>query len=111
MDHPFKLHVDASDVGAGAVLFQADSRGVDPPVSFYSRKFNSFQLNYSVIEKETLALIWALQHFEVHVDSSVPLVVYTDHNPITFLHSALPKPSLDATDFVSTVLLFGHPPH
>ncbi len=56
-------------------------------VHFYPRKFNSFQLNYSVIEKETLALIWALQHFDVYVGSSVPLVVYTDHNPITFLHS------------------------
>jgi len=57
-------------------------------VSFYTKKFNQFQLNYSVIEKETLALIWALQHFEVYLDSgSVPLVVYTDHNPITFLHS------------------------
>ncbi len=86
-DRPFQLHVDASDVGAGAVLFQADGSGVERPVSFYSKKFNSFQLNYSVIEKETLALIWALQHFDVYVGSSVPLVVYTDHNPITFLHS------------------------
>lgn len=87
MVRPFQLHVDASDVGTGAVLFQADGSGVDRPVSFYSKKFNSFQLNYSVIEKETLALIWALQHFDVYVGSSVPLVVYTDHNPITFLHS------------------------
>ena len=87
MDQPFQLHVDASDVGAGAVLFQSDTQGVERPVSFYSKKFNSFQLNYSVIEKETLSLIWALQHFEVYVDSSVPLVVYPDHNPITFLHS------------------------
>ncbi|KAL3052737.1 hypothetical protein OYC64_005293 [Pagothenia borchgrevinki] len=87
MVQPFQLHVDASDVGTGAVLFQADGSGVDRPVSFYSKKFNSFQLNYSVIEKETLALIWALQHFDLYVGSSVPLVVYTDHNPITFLHS------------------------
>ena len=58
-------------------------------MNFYSKKFNYFQLNYSVIEKETLSLIWALQYFEVYVDSSVPLVVYKDHNPITFLHSVL----------------------
>lgn len=87
MDHPFELQVDASDVGAGAVLLQKDTNGVGRPVSFYSKKFNAFQLNYSVIEKETLALIWALQHFDVYVGSSVPLVVYTDHNPLTFLHS------------------------
>lgn len=87
MDQPFKLHVDASDVGAGAVLLQSDSCGVDRPMSFYSKKFNSFELNYSVIKKETLALIWALQHFDVYVGLSVPLVVYTDHNPVTFLNT------------------------
>ncbi|XP_037618017.1 OX-2 membrane glycoprotein-like isoform X2 [Sebastes umbrosus] len=31
MDQPFKLQVDASDVGAGAVLFQTDGSGVDRP--------------------------------------------------------------------------------
>ncbi|XP_027894500.1 uncharacterized protein LOC114157600 [Xiphophorus couchianus] len=31
LDHPFDLHVDASDVGAGAVLFQQDDDGVDRP--------------------------------------------------------------------------------
>jgi len=41
-----------------------------------------------MIEKEALALIWALKHFEVYVGGGVsPLVVYTDHNPLTFLHS------------------------
>ena len=79
-------------------------------MSFYSKKFNSFQLNYSVIEKETLALIWALQHFEVYVDSgSVPLVVYTDHNPTAF--TALSKPQADAVGFISAVLLFGCSSH
>ena len=87
MDRPFELQVDASDVGAGAVLSQRDGSDVDRPVSFYSKKFNAFQLNYSVIEKETLALVWALQHFDVYVGSSTPLVVHTDHNPLTFLQS------------------------
>jgi hypothetical protein len=35
-----------------------------------------------------LALIWALQHFDVYVGGgSVSLVVFTDHNPLTFLQS------------------------
>lgn len=85
-DRVFKLEVDASAVGAGAVLLQADDLGVDKPVCFFSRKFNKHQLNYSVIEKETLALILSLQHFSVYVSSS-PVVVFTDHNPLTFLSS------------------------
>lgn len=85
-DRTFKIEVDASYVGAGAVLLQCDDLGVDTPVCFFSRKFNRHQLNYSVIEKETLALILALQHFSVYVSSGT-VVVLTDHNPLTFLNS------------------------
>ncbi|MGL5904428.1 MAG: Ty3/Gypsy family RNase HI domain-containing protein, partial [Cetobacterium sp.] len=83
---PFKLEVDASAVGAGAVLLQQDDRGVDHPLCYFSRKFLKSQQNYSTIEKETLALILALQHFEVYLgSSSLPVEVFTDHNPLTFL--------------------------
>lgn len=76
------------NLGAKAVLQQADVNDVDMPVCYFSRKFNSCQLNYSTIEKEALALVWALQHFKVYVGGSVtPVVVYCDHYPLTFLHS------------------------
>lgn len=83
---PFKLEVDASAVGAGAVLLQEDEEGIDHPICFFSKKFNRHQCNYATIEKEALALLLSLQHFEVYVGStSYPVVVYTDHNPLTFL--------------------------
>ena len=83
---PFKLEVDASDSGAGAVLLQEDDKGIDHPICYYSKKFNTAQSNYSTIEKETLALLFALQFFEVYLGSSpMPVVVYTDHNPLVFL--------------------------
>lgn len=81
-DRPFVLQV-----GAGAVLLQGGDEGLLRPVCFFSRKFNRHQANYSVIEKEALALILALQHFELYVGGTAPLVVYTDHNPLTFLAS------------------------
>ena len=87
VEKPFKLQVDASHVGTGAVLMQSDKEGLDRPVSFFSKKFNRHQLNYSVIEKELLALVWALGHFDVYVGSGVPVEVFTDHNPLTFLNS------------------------
>lgn len=83
----FKLAVDASDIGAGSVLIQEDNNGVDHPVCYFSKKFNEHQKNYSTIEKECLALILAIQHFEVYLTSSkLPVVVFSDHNPLTFLH-------------------------
>lgn len=83
---PFKLQVDASASGAGAVLIQQDTHGIEHPVCYFSRKFLKHQKSYSTIEKEALALLWALQHFEVYLGSSpVPITVYTDHNPLTFL--------------------------
>ncbi len=42
LDMPFKLQVDASQVGAGAVFLQTGENGLDYPVSFFSRKFNTY---------------------------------------------------------------------
>lgn len=70
-DRPFSLQVNASHVGAGAILLQGDDYGVEKSVSFFLKKCNSYQLNYSTIEKEALALVWALAHFDVYVGSGV----------------------------------------
>lgn len=81
----FQLDVDASATGGGAVLLQDDENGIEHPVGYFSKKFLKHQLNYSTIEKEALAFLMALQHFEVYIgSSSLPVVVYTDHNPLVF---------------------------
>ena len=86
LDRPFKLAIDASNAGMGAVLLQKGDDGVDHPVSYYSKKFNAFQVKYSTIEKEALALLLALQHYEVYVGGlSKTVTVYTDHNPLVFV--------------------------
>ncbi|KAL2082452.1 hypothetical protein ACEWY4_022270 [Coilia grayii] len=83
---PFRLAVDACDVGIGAVLLQADSSGVEKPVAYFSKKLNRHQAAYSTVEKEALGLVLAVQHFEVYLAGGVgDTVVYTDHNPLTFL--------------------------
>lgn len=83
---PFKLAVDACDIGVGAVLLQEDGSGVDRPVAYFSKKLNRHQRMYSTVEKEALALVLAIQHFEIQVSNGVwEVKVYTDHNPLTFL--------------------------
>ena len=62
-DKQFKLYVDASDVGAGAVLEQEDDQGIDHSINYFSRKFEDTQRRYYTIKKETLALLLGLKHF------------------------------------------------
>ena len=89
---PFKLYCDASDIGVGSVLVQEDQDGVEHPVCFYSKKLDKAQRNYSTIEKEALSLLLALKHFNVYVGSCVfPIQVYTDHNPLVFVHKMKDK--------------------
>ena len=89
---PFKLAVNASDVAAGAVLLQEDDGGMEHQVCHFSKKFNKSQMNYSITEKECLALVLAIQDFEIYVSSSsLPLVFYSDHNLFVFIHKCKAK--------------------
>jgi hypothetical protein len=88
----FKLLVDASEIGAGAVLMQEQSTGIDHPVLYYSKKFNKHEKNYSTIEKECLALMLAIQQFEVYLNPTMyPVLVFTDHNPLVFINKMKKK--------------------
>jgi hypothetical protein len=82
---PFVMAVDASDVAIGAVLFQ-EKNGLECPVCFFSKKLNVHERQYSTVEKEALALVKAVRVFSVYFGSA-NVVVYTDHNPLTFLHN------------------------
>ena len=73
-EKPFIIASDASAYGAGAVLMQESDDGIEHPISYYSKKFNSAQRNYSVIEQELLAIILALQHFAVYVPPYGPKI-------------------------------------
>ena len=61
---PFQLA--ASAIGMGAVLMQLDDNGIDHPVSFYPKKLDKHQQNYSVVEKKALSLLSALRHCNVY---------------------------------------------
>lgn len=54
-DKTFYLTTDASNFAIGAVLSQDGH-----PICYASRTLNEHEINYSVIEKELLAIVWAL---------------------------------------------------
>lgn len=82
----FLLHTDASNVGVGAVLSQLDEDGDDRPVAFYSKKLKKNEVNYAAVEKECLAIIEGIRHFEVYL-TGVRFTVITDHNCLKYLNS------------------------
>ncbi|CAK1597610.1 unnamed protein product [Parnassius mnemosyne] len=84
-DEPFILTTDASDVALGAVLSQGKI-GSDKPVAYASRTLSDTEAKYSTIEKELLAIVWAVKYFRPYLYGR-KFVIYTDHRPLTWLMS------------------------
>ncbi|GFV20457.1 retrovirus-related Pol polyprotein from transposon 17.6 [Trichonephila clavipes] len=53
-------------------------------MAFASRTFNKAERNYTVTERECLAVIWALNKFKTYF-GSLPVKVITDHAALTKL--------------------------
>lgn len=81
---PYTLQTDASDRGLGAVLSQASDNWEKLPVAYASRKLLPQELNYSTIEEECLAVVWALKFFHVYLYGQ-PFLIQTDHQPLAWL--------------------------
>ncbi|XP_071629552.1 uncharacterized protein [Temnothorax longispinosus] len=81
---PFLLTTDASGTAIGAILSQGQI-GKDQPISYASRVLNKAEKNYSTIEKELLAIVYAVQHFRPYLYGK-KFKLITDHKPLTWLH-------------------------
>lgn len=80
---PFIHTTDASNFAIGAVLSQG-TLNQDKPVSFASRTLSDTETNYSTVEKEMLAIIWATKHFRPYLYGQ-KFTIVTDHRPLTWL--------------------------
>lgn len=85
---PLKLTCDASPTGVGAVLSHGSEKIKERPIVFASRTLTKAERNYSQLDKEALALIFAVKHFHQYVYGR-QFVLETDHKPL--IHIFGPK--------------------
>ena len=75
---PFVMYTDASDVGAGGVLMQADREGVMRIVAFESKTFSEVMRNWDTTHREWFALQHCILKWRPYLDGTT-FKAYTDH--------------------------------
>lgn len=79
------VQCDASDKGLGAALMQNGQ-----PIAFASRALTEPETRYAQIEKEMLAVVFALQKFDQYVYGR-PATVQSDHKPLAAISNKPPR--------------------
>lgn len=81
---PFTIHVDDSSIVLGVILAQPGEGGLDHPIGFSNRKLSFEERNYTMIEREGLVMVYALQKFR-HYLLSVHFKMFIDHCALKYL--------------------------
>lgn len=79
---PLKLITDASDYGVGAVIVHVFSDKSERPIAYASRTLSTTEKNYSQVEKEGLAMIFALCKFNQYLYGR-KFILVTDSKALT----------------------------
>lgn len=96
---PFSLQTDASEAGLGAVLSQIID-GEEHPVLYISRKLNDHEKRYATVEKEALAIKWALDALKYYLLGR-EFSLITDHAPLKWMQNNKEKNSRVTRWFLS----------
>lgn len=82
---PFCLQTDGSQYGLGVVLTQIQNDH-EVVIAYASRTLNKAEQNYSVTEKECLAIVWGISKMRYYLEG-YSFTVLTDHASIRWLQT------------------------
>nr|GEY65183.1 reverse transcriptase domain-containing protein [Tanacetum cinerariifolium] len=82
-DLPFELMCDASNFAIGAVLGQRHGKHFKP-IHYASKTMNDAESNYTTIEKEMLAVVYAFEKFWSYLIMNKS-IVHTNHSALKYL--------------------------
>eukprot|EP00253_Pinus_taeda_P007628 PITA_07628 len=88
---PFHIHTDASNKAIGEALGQVEEK-LPYAIYFVSKNLSKAEMNYTVTEKEFLAVVHSLNKFR-HYITGYQTFVHTDHAAIRYLMN---KPDVNA---------------
>ena len=83
---PFEVYTDASDLAIGAVLMQSDDEG-NHAIADASRKLTAAEKNYTITERETLTVVFALKSWRLYLYKHFEN--FTDNQAVVYLRSTL----------------------
>lgn len=78
---PLILHTDASEYGIGACLSHRMKDRSERPILYVSRTLSTHERNYSMIDKESLAIYWAVRKCQQYLLGR-EFEIRTDHKPL-----------------------------
>lgn len=85
-DLPTIVSTDASDYGLGAILSQIQPNQAEHVTAFASRTLTPAERKYSVVEKEALGCVWAVEQWRTYLCGQ-KFTLRTDHRALTTLLS------------------------
>jgi transposase InsO family protein len=85
-NHTFILELDACEYGIGCILTQ-EYNNRKYVIAYASRTLSAAERNYSSVEREALAIVWATKHFRQYLEGG-PVIVRSDCKALEWLKTA-----------------------
>ncbi|GJP84117.1 hypothetical protein CLOP_g14200 [Closterium sp. NIES-67] len=101
-ERDYVIEADAIDQAVGAVLMQDQGNGLQP-IAYLSKKLHGAELNYSIHDKEALAIVIAFKAWRCYLEGR-RTTVYTDHCSLKYLKTQpnLSRRQVRWIDFLET---------